>query len=137
MAGAQRPTVATVFAILHFVFGGIGLIGGLVGLIGSFALAAILGPKFILVIVLALLGLCFSGLLVFAGVTLIKDMKNAIKINTLYVYLSVAYTVINTILQMAVIGSPFSVLGLILGLIYPALIYFLVVRNEDVKKFYA
>ena len=137
MAGEKRPTVATVFAILHFVFGGFGVIGGLIGLAGSFALAAILGPKFAFVIIFAIIGLLFAALLIFAGVTLIANKKNAVQVNFLYAILSVAYAVINTIVQTAIIGSPIGWFGLILGLVYPALIFFLIVRNEEVKKFYA
>lgn len=137
MAGAQRPTVATVFAILHFVFGGIGLIGGIFAALGAGALAAILGSKFIFFVIPTIIGIAVSALLIYAGVTLITNKKNAIKINLIYAICSVALAVINVALQVAILGTGISWFGLILGLIYPALIYFLIVKNEEVKKFYA
>jgi hypothetical protein len=137
MAGAQRPTVATVFAILHFVFGGIGLIGGIIGVLGAGALAALFGAKFLFVFIPVVIGIAISALLIFAGVTLITNKKNAIQINLIYAICSAALSVINVIIQIAIIGAGISWGGLVLGLVYPALVFFLIVKNEEVKKFYA
>jgi hypothetical protein len=142
MAEAQRPTVATVFAILHFIFGAIGLIGGLIAVAGASALASFLGAKFMIYFIPTILSLLVSALLIFAGITLIGNKKNAIQINLIYAISSAALAVLNAVIQAVVLsalGPMFGVswFGLIIGLIYPALVFFLIVRNAEVKKFYA
>jgi len=130
MSNGTRPTVATVFAILHFVFGALGIIFGLIGLGALFALRQYVSLFF------SLLSFCLSGFMIYAGVTLFTDKKNAVEINKLYAFASAGLTVINFIV-FKIMGYPYGMFGLLLGLIYPALLFFLVVQNENVKKFYS
>ncbi len=126
-----RPTAATVFAILHFVFGGIGLFG-ILGIGAIFSKSAIHG-------ILYLIGLGVSALLVYAGVTLITNKKNAIDMNKYYVFGSLGVTAITAvylIIAFGIVGLIGAIFSVLIGLIYPLLVLFLVVKSQATIEFY-
>jgi hypothetical protein len=139
MAGAQRPTVATVFAILNIVFGGIFCIVAILAVIG---VAALIASGMYLTAVLTLLSIVVGVLLLISGIFLIMNKSNAVQFCLYYVVASVVVALINIIIKIV---SPQVIMGVkiglgvgdFIGLIYPALIFFLVIKNEAVKKFYA
>ncbi len=126
-----RPTAATVFAILHFVFGGLGLFG-ILGIGAIFSRSAIYG-------ILSLISLGVSGLLVFAGVTLITNKKNALDMNQYYVFASLGVTAITAvylIIAFGIVGLIGAIFSVLTGLIYPLLVLFLVVKSQPAIEFY-
>jgi len=132
-----RPTVATVFAILHFVFGAIAALIAIVGIFTAFSLFKLFGSGAIAPLIYFILGLTSTVVMILAGVSLIANKSNAIQMNLYYVFASVGVTVINTIMSIASTTVNFSVVAILIGLAYPALVFFLIVKNEEVKSFYA
>lgn len=132
MADGQRPTVATVFGILNIVFGGLGVFG-IFGALAWFSLGApILG-------VLSLGSTAGSALLLFSGILLITNKGNALQITNLSIIVSLALSAASILFGVIkgyqTIGTVTTTI--IISLVYPALIYFLLLKNEAVKSFYA
>jgi hypothetical protein len=131
MSDGKRPTVATVFGVLNIVFGGFGLLPALaIGL--AFQLSPISG-------VFALAGVILSAIQVFSGILLLTNKKNALGLVSLVAFGSILISIASTAYGIATIGTSFigaQITGLAIGLLYPLLVIFLVVRNEGVKSFY-
>ena len=135
MADGKRPTVATVFGVLNIVLSGLGLVTGLlavgltISLLSSMPLQA----------VFSLLSLALSALGVFSGILLITNKKNALSITNLYVLGSLAVigaNVVYLVVTLGMAGVMASIMTVVIGLIYPALLYFLLLKSEPVKSFY-
>ena len=131
MAG-DRPTVATVFGILHCIFGGFGLLG-IFGLGVSFRLSVVNG-------ILVIIGLAVSALLLAAGIFMLMNKKMAVDLCKYYVFASIGITVIRLIYtiiaySMAVVTA--SIFVYLIGLIYPLLVWFLIVQKQEVVSFYS
>ncbi|MBX3723525.1 MAG: hypothetical protein KF713_16900 [Turneriella sp.] len=132
MSNGTRPTVATVFGVLNIIFGGFGLFG-ILGALAWFSLGApILG-------ILSVGSSLGSALLLFSGILLVASKKNALSVTNLAILVSLALTAASVIYGVAAgfqtIGTAISTI--VVGLVYPALIFFLVLKNENVKSFYA
>jgi hypothetical protein len=132
MAGAQRPTVATVLGVINIIFGGFGLLG-LLSLRISFLAGPIYG-------IFAIVSIAVSALLLATGIFLLMNKKNALQLSKYYVFISVIYIIIYSvflIVTAGLVGLIAAIVTIIIGLIIPALNWFLLVNNEPVKKFYA
>ncbi len=132
MADQKRPTVATVFGILHIVFGAIGILG--IFTIGSqFSYSALMG-------ILRLLSIAVSGLLLAAGIFLIMNKKMAVDLSKYYAIASLAVTVIYAVYLVSTLGMVgffAAIVTILIGVIYPVLVYLLIVNNAEVKNFYS
>lgn len=129
---ASRPTVATVFAVLHMVFGGLGLLFGLIGMGASFSMSAING-------ILSILSLLISALLLVAGIFLITNKSNALDLSKYYAFGSLGLTIISAIYLIAAFGIAgflAAIVSVLLGIIYPILILVLLVNSDAVKGYY-
>jgi len=130
----ERPTAATVIAIISLVFGGFGVIFGLIGL-GAFKISVLSGS-------LSLISLLISSILVGAGVTLLLNKKIALLLSNVYVFGNIAYAVANFIYFMIVLrslgsfGTGMAIFGLIIGVAYPLVIFFVLLKNESAVTFY-
>src|SRR5690349_16821239 len=121
MSDGKRPTVATVFGVLNIVFGGFGIFN-ILGALAWFSLgASILG--------ILSIGSCLgSAILLFSGILLLTNKKNALGVLNLAIIVSLGLTAASVIygivagyLQIS------SAMGTIIGgLVYPALIFILV-----------
>lgn len=135
MADGKRPTVATVFGVLNIVLSGLGLVTGLlavgltISLLSSMPLQA----------VFSLIGLALSAMGVFSGILLITNKKNALSITNMYVLGSlvvIGANVVYLVITLGIAGVMASIVTVLIGLIYPALLYFLLLKSEPVKSFY-
>ncbi|HRP70652.1 MAG TPA: hypothetical protein PLY93_14090 [Turneriella sp.] len=131
MSEGKRPTVATVFGVLNIVFGAFGVFG-IFGALAWFTLGAkILG-------VLSIGSTLGSLLLLFSGILLVANKDNALKITNLAIIVSLALTAASIIYGVA---AGYQTMGavittIILSLVYPALIFFLLLKNAEVQSFY-
>lgn len=131
MADGKRPTVATVFGVLNVIFGGLGVLGVMTA-ISTLSISAIYGA-------LQLGNVAGSAVLLFSGILLLTNKKNALSITNLAVLISVALTlalVVYLIATAGIVGVIASIFVVIIGGVYPALVFFLVLKNEAVKSFY-
>ncbi|MBS0616988.1 MAG: hypothetical protein JSR44_02280 [Spirochaetes bacterium] len=79
-----------------------------------------------------------SALLLFSGILLVTNKGNALKITNLAIIVSLVLTAASVIYGVA---AGFQTIGtvittIIVSLVYPALIYFLLLKNSAVKSFY-
>lgn len=131
MADGKRPTVATVFGVLNVVFGGLGLFS-IFGALAWFTLGAtILG-------ILSVGSVAGSAILLVSGIFLLTNKKNALSITQLAIFVSLGLTAATVIYGMTsglfqISSAMGSIIG---GLIYPALIFFLLLKSEPVKSWY-
>lgn len=132
MSDETRPTVATVFGVLNVVFGGLGVLGIMTALQTFSAGSTVLG-------LLQIGNVAGSAVLLFSGILLLTNKNNALSITNLAVLISVALTaalVIFLISTAGIVGVIASIFVVILGGVYPLLVFLLVLRNANVKSFY-
>jgi len=128
----KRPTVATVFGILNIVFGAIGVLG-ILSIGATFQYSMVYG-------FLRLISIAVSGLLLAAGVFMMMNKKMSIDLNKYYAIASLAITVIYAIyliVALGMVGFVGAIFVILIGVIYPVLLWFMVINNEPVKSFYA
>jgi hypothetical protein len=142
----KRPGGLTALAVFNFIFGGFGIIGGLLALLvvgavdvvaGAAAdaadpelaqVSAELGASLGVIYLSLVLGLVASGLLISSGVGYIKQkLFLGRKLGNGYAALSLLQSVI----ALALVGSGFGLLAVV-GLIYPILT--LVLLNTTFKE---
>ena len=123
-AGGQRPGMVTAAGIIGIVWGGLGLLFGLLALAVLFAFGALLG-------LLALIGVVVSAALLWAGIQVIQGKSPRLLL--LISYISIALNVLILIFEVAQGASVFS--GLF-GFILPGVIVFLLL-NQQSKQYYA
>jgi len=131
MADGKRPTVATVFGVLNVIFGGLGVLG-VMGAIASLSVAPILGA-------IQLGNVAGSAVVLFSGILLLTNKKNALSVTNLAILISIGLTlalVVYLIATLGIVGVIASIFAVILGGVYPLLVFLLVLRNETVKSFY-
>jgi hypothetical protein len=132
MSNGQRPTVATVFGVLNVIFGGLGAFG----ILAALALLALPGTK--ILGALALGSGAASVILLISGIFLLTNKKNALSVTTLAIMLSAALTAAQVIMYLVLgMGIGAAITTIVTGLIYPALIFFLLLKNENVKSWYS
>ncbi len=132
MADGVRPTVATVFGVLNAIFGGLGALG-ILSALASFSNGA---PVYGL---LQAANAAAAGLLLYAGILLLTNKKNALSMTQLAALASIALTavlVVYLIATMGIVGVIASILVVILGGVYPLLLFLLLLKSEPVKSFY-
>jgi hypothetical protein len=128
----KRPTVATVFGILHIVFGAIGVLG-IFGIGTAFQYSALNG-------LLRLISIAVSALLLVAGIFLVMNKKMAVDLSRYYCMASLAITVVYAVYLIAafgMVGFIAAIVTILIGVIYPVLVWLLLVNNAEVKGFYA
>src|SRR3954469_18856621 len=123
-AGGQRPGMVTAAGVIGIVWGGLGLLFGLLALAVLFAFGALLG-------LLALVGVVVSAALLWAGIQVIQGKSPRLLL--LISYISIALNVVILIFEVAQGASVFS--GLF-GFILPGVIVFLLL-NAQSKQYYA
>jgi len=113
-----------VTGILMIIFGGIGIVFGIIAVIGVGALAMLLGPEANvgLLTFAAILALVSAVVSLIAGIVGVKNAAKPEKANVCIVYgiLTAVLAVLGQILTMAGGGS-FNVMNLIIGLVIPVL----------------
>ena len=117
---AARPGGLTALAVLNFVFGGLGLIFCLLGVVGLSAIMALGGSGVVVALISLVLGLVGSVLMIIAGVGYLKMKKSARMMANGYAVLAI----INAILSIAMLGG--GVVGNIIGLAYAGVTLFAV-----------
>jgi hypothetical protein len=127
----KRPTVAMVFGILNIVFGAFGLFG-LATIGASFTVSPIMG-------IISIVSVCVSVILLLAGLTLVINKKIALDLNKYYAILSLLITIINAVyltITAGIAGLMLAIVAILIGIIYPLLIWLFVVKNKAVQQFY-
>ncbi|MBP7738850.1 MAG: hypothetical protein KA369_22960 [Spirochaetes bacterium] len=131
-AGA-RPTVATVFGILDIVFGALAMSS----LRFWTSMHVFVGDFYnIILIAGALLGI----LLLAAGILLMMNKAVALHLNLYYAFISIGLAVVRTlymVLTGGIGGIMVWIFAVTISLVYPLLILVILLRDEEVKKFYA
>ena len=123
-AGGQRPGMVTAAGVIGIVWGGLGLLFGLLALAVLFAFGALLG-------LLALIGVVVSAALLWAGIQVIQGKSPRLLL--LISYVSIGLNLLILIFEVTQGASVFS--GL-LGFILPGVIVFLLL-NQQSKQYYA
>jgi hypothetical protein len=123
-SGGQRPGMVTAAGVIGIVWGGLGLLFGLLALAILFAFGALLG-------LLALLGVAVSAALLWAGIQVIQGKSPRLLL--LISYVSIGLNLLILIFEVAQGASIFS--GLF-GFILPGVIVFLLL-NAQSKQYYA
>ncbi len=131
-AGA-RPTVATVFGILDIVFG----VLAMSSMRFWTSMHVFIGDFYnIILIAGALLGI----LLLVAGIFLLMNKGIALQLNLYYAFISIGLAVVRT-LYMVITGGIGGIVvwifAVTVSLVYPLLILVILLRNDEVKKFYS
>jgi hypothetical protein len=116
--------MVTAAGVIGIVWGGLGLLFGLLALTILFAFGAILG-------LLALVGVAVSAALLWAGIQVIQGKSPRLLL--LISYVSIALNVLIVIFEIAQGATIFS--GL-LGFVLPGVIVFLLL-NQQSKQYYA
>ena len=130
---SARPTVATVFGVLNIIFGVFGVIG-LFNIKNAFYFLGTLYG------IISLLSGLVSILLLVTGIFLILDKGKALAINRYYAYASLAVTIIGAVFLIYMFGFTGmmgNIIAVIIGVIYPLLILFVLLRNGDVRSYYS
>jgi len=131
-AGA-RPTVATVFGILDIVFG----VLAMSSLRFWTSMHVFVGDFYnIILIAGALLGF----LLLAAGIFLLKNKALALQLNLYYAFISIGLAVVRTlymVLTGGIGGIVVWIFAVTVSLVYPLLILVILLRDDEVKKFYS
>lgn len=135
MADGKRPTVATVFGVLNLVFGGLSLVLGVLGV--TLLLAAF--STYPVSAIFGILSLGVAAFEVYTGILLLTNKKNAVSLTKTYLIVALAVlagNIIGTIMQYGMAGVFAGIFTVIIGLVYPALLFFLIVKSEPVNSFY-
>jgi hypothetical protein len=122
--GGQRPGMVTAAGIIGIVWGGLGLLFGLLALGLAFAFAALLG-------LFALISVIISAALIWAGIQVVQN-----KSPKLLLYISYVAIAINLITMIIGITQGASIFSYLLGFIIPGVIVFLLL-NPQSKQYYA
>ncbi|TFV89681.1 hypothetical protein E4P40_08260 [Blastococcus sp. CT_GayMR20] len=123
-APGQRPGMVTAAGIIGIVWGGLGLLFGLLALSLAFAFGAVYG-------LLLLLSIAVSAALLWAGIQVIQDKSPRLLL--LISYVAIGVNLLTTI--WAVIEGA-SILSGLLGFVLPGIVVFLLL-NPQSKQFYA
>ncbi len=123
-APGQRPGMVTAAGIIGIVWGGLGLLFGLLALSLAFAFGAVYG-------LLLLISIAVSAALLWAGIQVIQGKSPRLLL--LISYVAVAVNLLTTI--WAVIEGA-SVLSGLLGFVLPGIVIFLLL-NPQSKQYYA
>jgi hypothetical protein len=120
----QRPGMATAAGIIGIVWGGLGLLFGLLALGLAFDFGAVYG-------LLLLISIALSAALLWAGIQVIQNKSPRLLL--LISYVAIGVNLLTTI--WAVIEGA-SVLSGLLGFVLPGIVVFLLL-NAQTKQFYA
>jgi hypothetical protein len=124
-AGAgQRPGMVTAAGVIGIVWGGLGLLFGLLALTILFAFGAILG-------LLALVGVVVSAALLWAGIQVIQGKSPRLLLLISYVSIG-----LNLLIVIFEIAQGASILSGLFGFVLPGVIVFLLL-NQQSKQYYA
>lgn len=122
--GGQRPGMVTAAGIIGIVWGGLGLLFGLLALSVAFTFGGVFG-------LLVLLSVVVAGALLWAGIQVIQGKSPRLLL--LISYVAIGINLLTTIWAVAQGASIFS--GL-LGLILPVVVVVLLM-NQQSKQYYA
>ncbi len=128
----KRPTIATVFGVLNIIFGEYGVIG-LFNIKNTFYFSGVFFGIISIVSGLVLI------LLFIAGIFLILNKGMALALNRYYAYASLAITGVGIaylFYQFGFTGMMGNIVAIVIGVVYPPLILFVLLRNRDVRSFY-
>ena len=123
-AGGQRPGMVTAAGVIGIVWGGLGLLFGLLALAVLFAFGALLG-------LLALIGVVVSAALLWAGIQVIQGKSPRLLLIISYVAIG-----INLLEMIWAATQGASIFSGLLGFILPGVIVFLLL-NQQSKQYYA
>jgi hypothetical protein len=123
-AGGQRPGMVTAAGVIGIVWGGLGLLFGLLALAVSFALGAVFG-------LLVLIAVVVAGALLWAGIQVIQGKSPRLLLLISYVAIG-----INLIEMIWAATQGASIFSGLLGFILPGVIVFLLL-NQQSKQYYA
>ncbi|HEV7188557.1 MAG TPA: hypothetical protein VGN28_11735 [Blastococcus sp.] len=124
-AGAgQRPGMVTAAGVIGIVWGGLGLLFGLLALTILFAFGALLG-------LLALVGVVVSAALLWAGIQVIQGKSPRLLLLISYVSIG-----LNLLIVIFEIAQGASILSGLFGFILPGVIVFLLL-NQQSKQYYS
>jgi len=139
--GPARPGVVTAFGVLHIVFGGLSIIGAIIGLAGSAAVGgmargfgASTGGAVAVAVIFSILALAVAVVLLIAGILLIGGKKPALKLSLVYVIASLGVRVLNIIVGL-IMGVGLGWTFTIIGIAYPLVVLFVLVMNDDAKAY--
>lgn len=139
--GPARPGVVTAFGVLHIVFGGLSIIGAIIGLAGSAAVGgmargfgASTGGAIAVAVIFSILALAVAVVLLIAGILLIGGKKPALKLSLVYVIASLGVRVLNIIVGL-IMGVGLGWTFTIIGIAYPLVVLFVLVMNDDAKTY--
>jgi hypothetical protein len=122
--GGQRPGLVTAAGIIGIVWGGLGLLFGLLALSILFNFGAFFG-------LLALVSVALSALLLWAGIQVIQG-----KSPKLLLYISYVAIAINVITMIIGLSQGASIFSYLLGFIIPGVIVALLLNSQS-KQYYA
>jgi len=165
MAEGTRPGGATAAGVLEIVFGALGAIGGLMGALAGALATAVTGSGIVgaamadvkaadataaaalneasgmlstigpILTISSLLMLALGVVGLIAGIMLMASKKAGINFSQIYIWGSIAVSVITFVLTI-VAGQGPNIVGLLLGAVVPVII-FILLANQAVKDFYA
>jgi hypothetical protein len=123
-AAGQRPGMVTAAGIIGIVWGGLGLLFGLLALTVSFAFGAVFG-------LLVLISVAVAAALLWAGIQVIQGKSPRLLLLISYVAIGINLL---TMIWAATQGA--SIFSGLLGFILPGVIVFLLL-NQQSKQYYA
>jgi len=123
-AGGQRPGMVTAAGVIGIVWGGLGLLFGLLALAVSFAFGAIFG-------LLVLIAVVVAAALLWAGIQVIQGKSPRLLLLISYVAIG-----INLLEMIWAATQGASIFSGLLGFILPGVIVFLLL-NQQSKQYYA
>jgi hypothetical protein len=123
-AAGQRPGMVTAAGIIGIVWGGLGLLFGLLALTVAFAFGAVYA-------LLLLISVAVAGALLWAGVQVIQG-----KSPRLLLLISYAAIGINLLTTIWAVAQGASILSGLLGFVLPGIVVFLLL-NPQSKQYYA
>jgi hypothetical protein len=130
---SKRPAIATVFGVLNIIFGEYGVIG-LFNIKNTFYFS---GTFFGIISIVSGLVLL---LLFVAGIFLIMNKSRALSLNRYYAYASLTITLVGVVYlfyKFGFTGMMGNIVAIVIGVIYPPVILFVLLRNREVQAFYS